>query len=1321
MKRYYILFIVFLSANLFSQKTNFDNSNNNNNNTNNFGNQNPQMVLPFTNTSSFIREVVLSNDNKYVATCIDGLVLISEASSGKTIYRVKGDRIAFSPNNKYFVVASSNGDYQLYDFKTGLPLFDKWSASEKQPATFVFSPKSNQILTSSKKGLVISTIFDEKITHKILKNSKNITDYSQLKACNFDSTGDMIVVPNNAIINFYNSKNCKLIKKLDQGEGYIEIFSLLNLGSSLYVVGEAYNSDRIGKERYTVFEKIILDQNRNIKSRQTILEGTDWKGLELLENYNKDFLFKIKLVKDKIALFKCYKYFTGIQYLSNNIVSFYSLEKDSFLFDLKPDNNFELIEDVSTDLSFSVISHNYESFSRKIIHYNINESNNNGGISLKNNNIDKINYLKENEELNNRLLVNSSVNLSYKDRSFLSFDFETSPKIISLKGVDSIEHQYYSYFDIDPYIVSQKEDSTFIFDELGLLKYKMKGRIIAHDIKHNKSVFYSSDNEIQIYDISKNSIIKTIKSPVKSIENFDISADAALSYKNNLLAISFNFCEKENFSRLKQLRTVYIYNIDSGSLLKEIKFDSCGYVYFNFDHSGKKLCLNKIIDGGYEVRDIEKDTTICQSDFMRDEYIFLKDNNVFCTHGFDSRDKYLFTYGKSDKCIGFENEEIISKSLSFKPFESSVGGGIKYNFSDSLNTILLSNIDDKIYKINNNLTNYNMKSVLGNLVQINMPTFIQRANYIKNSKYILAIDNFDHYHIINAETNKTLYTFLFLPNHNWLVYDEFYRFDGSKDAINSIYFTCGLEIIELNQVKDSLYVPNLVQRIMNGENINHLPKLNDLQICGVTPLVEPIDEKRYKYQITPRTSGIGDIDIYINGIIRQSISSKQLKKEGNAFLLNIDSSLIKKYSNNNGENLIKVIAKTANNGISSRSYTQEVESVKNNELKQPSVHAIMIGIDDYKGNELDLNYAAKDANDIQKALQLATKKYFNTNDINRVNFYNLTIDRNAKIGTGNIKSTTPDKNGIFNTLQLIEKNSKPEDIFILFFAGHGEIVDKDQLLLLTTESSKDNFQGIRMSELLEKVNKIPAGKRILILDACHSGAAINNMDLAQFVGKRDVKDAELKSQRLKELDKLASKSGFAIITASSSDQKALELPQYEHGLLTYALLNAMLNNKNSLDENNQLQLNKWLLATEEEMKKLTNDQSAESMVPISFTLGKIDEEVRKTITLKEIPTVYIDAVLNKTSFKDNLNIKSLLSNAFQESSRGGENKIMIADYPNAIKANILYEVKTSGQVKANVVLFKQNFEVNFEVIGKTDQINQFIEELMVQIRIKIQK
>jgi hypothetical protein len=504
---------------------------------------------------------------------------------------------------------------------------------------------------------------------------------------------------------------------------------------------------------------------------------------------------------------------------------------------------------------------------------------------------------------------------------------------------------------------------------------------------------------------------------------------------------------------------------------------------------------------------------------------------------------------------------------------------------------------------------------------------------------------------------------------------------------------------------------------MSGENLDHLPKLSELNICGVTPLVEPFDEKgkNKMYKITPRSGGVGTIEVYINSVIRKTLNAKNLKLTDNSYLVSIEEELINKYKIPNEEVSIKIIAKTANNSISSRGIVLKVENNDKAIFKKPSLHAVMIGVDDYKGAELDLNYAAKDANDLHAALYSACKKYFNVDDTNRVHFYNLTVNRNGKSGTENIQSAYPDMNNIKKQLLEIEKTSRPEDIFILFFAGHGEIVDKDQLLLLTAESSRENFKGIRMRELLEQMNRIPAGKRVLILDACHSGAAINNLDLAQYSGKRDVKDAERQSQRLKELEKLASKSGFAIITASSSDQKALELPQYEHGLLTYALLNSMLNNKDALDEDNKLQLERWLLTTEEEVKKLNNEQSAERLVPVNFTLGKVDDEVRNSIRLREVPTVFIKNVLNDELKFDDLELFKLLDVSFLEKSRGSDGKLLIQDSPSAIQVNVSYSIQ-GDVINANIVLIKNKKLLNkFTTTGETKNLQGFVQKITNEI------
>lgn len=511
---------------------------------------------------------------------------------------------------------------------------------------------------------------------------------------------------------------------------------------------------------------------------------------------------------------------------------------------------------------------------------------------------------------------------------------------------------------------------------------------------------------------------------------------------------------------------------------------------------------------------------------------------------------------------------------------------------------------------------------------------------------------------------------------------------------------------------------------MNGENLDRLPKLSDLNICGVTPVVEPLEDggKSKRYRITPRTGGVGDVEIYLNGVVRKKTNAEELRQVDNQYIVELSAELLEKYQVPGEEMKIKVIAKTANNAISSRSVNNIITlgKTKPDSYIKPSLHAILIGIDDYKDPKLDLNYAAKDANDLHTTLEKSAKKFFNIDDTNRVFFYNLTINRNGENGTESIRGITPDKGNILQTLEKIEKTSKPEDVLLVFFAGHGELVESDQLMLLFSESTIASREGIKFSELLEKFNKIPAGKRILILDACHSGAAINNLDIAQWVSKRNTDDAKRQSKRIKELDKLSSKSGIAIITASSSDQKALELPEYEHGLMTYALLNAMLNNKNTVDEQNILQIEKWFMATEEEVENLNREQSAERFVPINFSLGIIDDEVRNSIVLKEIPTVYVANVLNMNNGDDNFGIKEKLSATFTKMSRGAEKSILVKDSPNASKVNVLYEEKDKD-ILARISIKTQNDVQKFELSGKRADLDIFIQEIAESIRTRIEK
>ena len=916
-----------------------------------------------------------------------------------------------------------------------------------------------------------------------------------------------------------------------------------------------------------------------------------------------------------------------------------------------------------------------------------------------------------------------------KDQSIKAWSLDSFKLINSFIGHQGRVTQIAFGNNLERFFTGSR-DKSIIYWDLNDKRYLK--RFEGHTIRMN-NVQFSSSNDLFILS-GRDSIIRIMNTKSGKIKKF------LVGHKSSISHAEFNHSSDKIVSSSND-RSIILWDLDKSQIIKEFKGHS-DYVNYVSISANDSLILSGSDDSTFIVWNSYSSEIIKQVKFQFRilKTIFAKDDSEVLIFG---KTNYVYKFDlnklKIIDTLKASDDIIIASELSHNGNFFITSGADKiirqWDYSDfklmkeikvhkdNVWTLALSFDDKWIYSGGDDENIFCTSLVDSFFMKLEgHDGLVLSVKPFKDNKYLVSSGG-DHRTIFWDLSNfKKSYTILSLKNNDWLNYDNYNRFDASITSFDKIALSCNLEVNDLFQVKDSLYVPNLVQRIMNGENLDHLPKLSNLNICGVTPIVEPIDkgDGGYHYEITPRTGGVGDIEIYLNGVVRQTESTKRLKLKNGKYSIQVDPKLIDRYQIP-GESLqVKVIAKTANNSISSRGIVLDQESDEPTTLRKPSLHAVMIGVDDYKDDNLDLNYAAKDANDLHQALEQASKKFFNVDDTNRVFFYNLTINGEGKLGTDKIKGKTPDKANINQTLEEIEKKSKPEDILLVFFAGHGEIVDKDQLLLLTTEATSANFEGIRMRELLEQLNKIPAGKRVLILDACHSGAAINNMDMAQLTGKRDVKDAERQSQRLKELDKLASKSGFAIITASSSDQKALELPQYEHGLMTYALLNAMLNNKSSLDENNQLQLDKWLIATEEEVKKLNQNQSAERMVPVTFTLGKIDDEVRSSIVLKEIPTVFVDAVINKNTFKDNLNIKSSLSAAFQEMSRGSDSQIMVADFPNAVKVNILYEEK-GDEVKASIILYKENFEQKFELTGKKANISAFVQDLMNQIRSKIQK
>jgi uncharacterized caspase-like protein len=122
----------------------------------------------------------------------------------------------------------------------------------------------------------------------------------------------------------------------------------------------------------------------------------------------------------------------------------------------------------------------------------------------------------------------------------------------------------------------------------------------------------------------------------------------------------------------------------------------------------------------------------------------------------------------------------------------------------------------------------------------------------------------------------------------------------------------------------------------------------------------------------------------------------------------------------------------------------------------------------------------------------------------------------------------------------------PKAVTIVFMAGHGE-THRGTFYFLCANSDRQKLAATALStaQLNESLGKIP-GRKILILDACYSGAVAG--DHAR--GAPDLTD-----DLVSELS--ADGSGVAVLTSSRGMQKSLSDPDHRGGYFTLALVEAL--------------------------------------------------------------------------------------------------------------------------------------------------------------------
>ena len=575
--------------------------------------------------------------------------------------------------------------------------------------------------------------------------------------------------------------------------------------------------------------------------------------------------------------------------------------------------------------------------------------------------------------------------------------------------------------------------------------------------------------------------------------------------------------------------------------------------------------------------------------------------------------------------------------------------------------------------------------------------YVHMADFSPNEKFIISSGG-DHKTILwDVATGKPLYTRLQLKDNDWLVYDEHYRFDGTPGAIEKLYFVCELEPIELGQMKDALYVPGLASKIINGEDINY-KKLSDLDICGALPLIEKIKEANegWEFSIEKRRWDITRLEIKVDGKTVKTILPDQLKFVNGKAIVRITRLEMRPFLIAGEANSISLVAITENDHQEFISRGVQLELEAEGDKQAPNFYMLMIGVNDYKDDALDLRFPVQDARAFGSALESSARKLLGNDKVFVYNVQSKT-DNTAVF-------TTPERAGVMKALEDIGKKAKTNDVLFIFFAGHGVMQGADNTFtFLTADASKLNPVGVSTQDL--KLWLSPEGsfhmmpnKTVLVYDACNSGQA--SKELADLAMARD----DNATERQRQIEDLGDKSGVFILSASAPNQSAYELPHLGQGMLTYSLLTTLKNNPGVLDEsqngNGFLNLQKWFLETEREQSRLMQslglNQEAQPYGTANIRIGIVDDEVREGINLMaEKPLVYCSSARDDSE-EDPLELKQSV-NAFLETatSRGTNNKLGYIKAETS-QANILKLVysKNGDSVECRILIFKNKVKIN---------------------------
>jgi WD40 repeat protein len=407
---------------------------------------------------------------------------------------------------------------------------------------------------------------------------------------------------------------------------------------------------------------------------------------------------------------------------------------------------------------------------------------------------------------------------------------------------------------------------------------------------------------------------------------------------------------------------------------------------------------------------------------------------------------------------------------------------------------------------------------------------------------------------------------------------KFNRPDIIVDILQKVFGTTD-ELAPLKDAYNKAYQKRLQKMNFTEEEVNttdlHLPVLSIAKTVNNNSSVDvDIKATDSKYLLNRIQVYVDDVPLYgSKGIDLKSQKSKQSSQKINIPLMDGLNNIQLSCINEKGVESLRIPL-----------------NIVGKQDGKPNLYVIAISVSKYKDASMNLGYAVKDGKDMLHYFSSLKEQY-------NIVYTDSLFDENATIE--NIASL---KNKLLKT--------NPNDAVIVFVSGHG-MLDKDNSFYYATHDmdfANPSSRGLAFDNLENILDGIPARKKLLLIDACHSGEvdeeSIDTSNTVTATSEGNIKTTGFRGVTIKTKKKaglknsfemmqdlftnLSQGSGALVISAAAGVGFALESAEWNNGLFTYAVLKTLKDKEGDANKNKHISVNELKANVTKEVERLSN-------------------------------------------------------------------------------------------------------------------------------------